>query len=34
MNNLSQRYQLLCNKEIIISNKDQIFTVKVPLLYE
>lgn len=34
LNNLSQRYQLLCNKEIIISNKEQIFTVKVPLLYE
>ncbi len=30
--NLAKRYQLLCHKDIIISNNDNIFSVEVPLL--
>lgn len=35
LKNLSMRYKLLCNRDIIIEkNQDQFFVVKVPLLYE
>lgn len=34
LKNLSQRFQVLCNKEIKIEKDHQTFTVKVPLLYE
>ena len=34
LQNLASRYQLLCNKPIIIEQNDHYFTVKVPLLYE
>ena len=32
--NLSQRYKLLCNRELIIENDEDKFIIKVPLLYE
>lgn len=32
--NLSQRYKLLCNRELIIENNKNKFVIKVPLLYE
>lgn len=34
LKNLTQRFQVLCNKEIKIEKTEKIFTVKVPLLYE
>lgn len=34
LKNLSQRFQVLCNKEIKIEKTEKTFTVKVPLLYE
>lgn len=36
LNNLSQRNKLLFQKEIVIKNKDNYFTVKVPIfnIYE
>lgn len=34
LENLTQRYQLLCNKGIIIENDQTTFAIKVPLLYE
>lgn len=32
--NLAKRYELMCGKEIIIQHTNELFTVKVPLLYE
>ena len=34
LKNLAKRCKLISGKDIIIENKDGIFTVKVPLLYE
>lgn len=34
LKNLSQRFQVLCNKEIKIEKTEKVFTVKIPLLYE
>ena len=34
LKNLTQRFQVLCNKEIKIEKTEKTFTVKVPLLYE
>ena len=30
--NLAKRYELLCGKEITISDKDRVFSVEVPIL--
>jgi sensor histidine kinase YesM len=32
LRNLSSRYRILCNKDIVIENTDQEFTVKLPLI--
>lgn len=34
LKNLSERYHLLCNKDIVVINDGITFTVKIPLLYE
>ena len=34
LKNLSARYMLLCNRDIVIENDRKEFTVKIPLLYE
>ena len=34
LDNLTQRYRLLCGKEICVQKGEDCFTVKVPLLYE
>lgn len=34
LKNLTSRYRLLCDRDIVVENDDQCFTVKVPLLYE
>jgi sensor histidine kinase YesM len=34
LKNLSARYKLLCNRDIVIENNLQEFTVKIPLLHE
>lgn len=34
LKNLSERYHLLCNKDIVVINDGTTFTVKIPLLYE
>lgn len=34
LKNLSQRYKLLCDKDIVIEKKDNKFVVKIPLMYE
>lgn len=34
LENLAQRYRLLCGKEIVVDRQENCFTVKVPLLYE
>ena len=34
LKNLSTRYKLLCNRDIVIENNLQGFTVKIPLLHE
>ncbi len=34
LENLSQRYRLLCSREIAVDRRDNRFTVKIPLLYE
>lgn len=33
LKNLSQRFKLICNKEIIIENNQAVFTVKLPLIH-
>jgi hypothetical protein len=32
LKNLSSRYKLLCNKDIIIESSKEIFTVKLPMI--
>lgn len=32
--NLTQRYKILCSKEIVIEKDSDRFTVKLPLIYE
>ena len=34
LKNLAARYRLLCNRDIVVENTLQKFTVKIPLLYE
>lgn len=34
LNNLSQRYMLLCGHDIEVIPEKEFFTVKVPLIYE
>lgn len=34
LNNLSARYKLLCNRDIVIENDQNEFTVKIPLLHD
>lgn len=34
LKNLSARYMLLCNRDIVVENDRKEFTVKIPLLYE
>lgn len=34
LKNLSSRYMLLCNRDIVVENDRKEFTVKIPLLYE
>lgn len=34
LENLSQRYRLLCGKEIVIEQNEKEFIVKLPLLYD
>jgi LytS/YehU family sensor histidine kinase len=32
LRNLSSRYKILCNKDIVVENTDKEFTVKLPLI--
>ena len=34
LENLLQRYRMICGKDIIIEDENNIFTVKLPLIYE
>lgn len=34
LENLTQRYRMLCSKDIIIENSQKTFTVKLPVIYE
>jgi len=34
LKNLASRYRLVCGQEIIIEKTTELFTVKIPLLYE